>query len=163
MSKKAKAAKTNAVRMLERAGVAYQLHIYDPGDGHLSAAEVAARLGQPLERVFKTLLLRGDRTGPLFAVIPADADADLKAVARVSGDRAVEPVPLSELTAITGYVRGGTTVLGAKKALPVFVDRSSQAHPSLICSAGQRGLQMELSPGDYVRVTGAAVADIARR
>jgi Cys-tRNA(Pro)/Cys-tRNA(Cys) deacylase len=151
------------VRALERAAVQYSLHRYDVGDEHLSAAEVAAQVGQPIERVFKTLVARGDRTGPLFAVVPADSAVDLKALARASGNRRVELVPLREVTALTGYVRGGTTVFAAKKVLPVFLDASAQELPTLICSAGQKGLQVELSPADYLRACAGTLAPIAQR
>lgn len=156
-------AKTNAIRALERAGVPYTLQTYEVSSEHLSAAEVAARVGQPLDQVFKTLVVRGDRTGPLFAVVPADAELDLKAVARASENRRVELVRLEEVTTLTGYVRGATTVFASKKALPVYLDDSATAHERLTVSGGQRGLQVTLSPDDYVRVAKATLAAIAAR
>ncbi|MDD9969082.1 MAG: Cys-tRNA(Pro) deacylase [Myxococcales bacterium] len=166
MAKKRRVArpdKTNAARLLERLGIQYELATYEIGDGHLSAEEVARAVGQPLEQVFKTLVARGDRNGPLFAVVPATSELDLKALARASGDRSVAMVPLKEVTALTGYVRGGTTALAAKKAFAVYLDASAQTLPRLIVSAGQRGLQLLLSPNDYIRATSATLAPLSHR
>jgi Cys-tRNA(Pro)/Cys-tRNA(Cys) deacylase len=155
--------KTNAIRALERAGVAYTLTTYEVAKEHVSAAEVATRVGQSLDRVFKTIVVRGDRTGPLFAVVPANAELDLKAVARASQNRRVELVRLAEVTTLTGYVRGATTVFASKKALPVVLDESALSHEMLTVSGGQRGLQVSLAPRDYVRVSKATIAAIAAR
>lgn len=154
--------KTNAARALDRLGIAYELRSYEVGDEHLSAAEVAASVGLPAAQVFKTLVARGDRHGPLFAVVPGDADLDLKAAARASDNRRVELVPLKEVTALTGYVRGGTTVLAAAKPFPAYLDESARSLPVIVVSAGQKGLQMVLSPDDYARATGAVYAPLAR-
>lgn len=156
------AAKTNAARILDGLGIHYELRGYDVDPEDLSAAAVARKVGLPLEQVWKTLLLRGDRRGLLFAVVPGDCEVDLKALARVTDDRKVEPVPLKELQPLTGYLRGGVTVLGARKALPVFVDETIELLPIVSVSAGQRGLQIFLAPADYLRATGATVAAIAR-
>lgn len=157
------AVKTNAVRALERAGLAYRLLRYPVGDAHLSAGQVAELIAQPVARVFKTLVARGDRTGPLFAVLPGDCELDLKALARASANRRTELVALAEVTSITGYVRGGTTVLAARKALPAYLDESAHDLPELIVSAGQRGVQMALLPADYIRATGAQLAPLVQR
>jgi Cys-tRNA(Pro)/Cys-tRNA(Cys) deacylase len=112
--------------------------------------------------VFKTLLARGDRHGLCFTVIPANTELDLKALATATGDRKIELVPIKELLALTGYIRGGVTVVGAKKAFPVFADETIQLWDSISISAGIRGTQIILRPEDYLRVTEAVMADIAR-
>jgi Cys-tRNA(Pro)/Cys-tRNA(Cys) deacylase len=154
--------KTNAVRLLESLGVQYELREYavDPED--LAAETVAAKIGMPPEQVFKTLLARGDRNGLCFAVVPANTELDLKALAAAAGDRKAELVPVKELQALTGYIRGGVTVLGAKKAFPVYADETIQLWDLISVSAGVRGTQVILRPEDYLRVTGAVPADIAR-
>jgi Cys-tRNA(Pro)/Cys-tRNA(Cys) deacylase len=154
--------KTNAVRLLESLGVQYELREYavDPED--LAAETVAAKIGMAPEQVFKTLLARGDRNGLCFAVVPANTELDLKALAASAGDRKMELVPVKELQGITGYIRGGVTVLGAKKAFPVFADETIQLWDAISVSAGVRGTQMILRPDDYLRATNAMMADIAR-
>lgn len=156
------ALKTNAARKLDQLGIAYELRTFAIEDEHLSAVEVAARLGVPAREVWKTLLASGDRSGPLFAVLGAESELDLKALARASENRRVELVPLAKLTAITGYVRGGTTALAAKKELPVYLDQAALDLARLAVSAGVRGAQLVLAPRDYVRATRAVVAPIAR-
>ena len=154
--------KTNAVRLLDAAGVKYELRDYvvDPDD--LAAESVAMKIGMPPEQVFKTLLVRGDRNGLCFAVIPANTELDLKALATLSGDRKVEVVPLKEVQPLTGYIRGGVTVLGAKKAFPVYAEETIQLWDKILVSAGVRGTQIILSPNDYIRVSAAILGDIAR-
>lgn len=154
--------KTNAVRLLESLGISYELREYavDPED--LAAESVAAKIGMPAEQVFKTLLARGDRNGPCFAVVPANSELDLKALAASSGNRKTELVPLKEVQPLTGYIRGGVTVLGAKKAFPVYADETIELWDKISISAGVRGTQIILEPADYLRATGAALADIAR-
>src|SRR6201998_3777756 len=116
--------KTNAVRLLEEMGIRYELREYEDDPDDLTAETVAAKTGLPAEQVFKTLVARGDRHGVCFAVVPGNCRLDLKALAKLTGDRKVETVPLKEVQPLTGYVRGGVTVLGAKKAYPVFVDET---------------------------------------
>jgi Cys-tRNA(Pro)/Cys-tRNA(Cys) deacylase len=154
--------KTNAVRLLESLGVEYELREYavDPED--LAAEAVAAKIGMPAEQVFKTLLARGDRNGLCFAVIPGNCELDLKALAAASGDRKIEMVPVKDLQPLTGYIRGGVTVLGAKKAFPVFADETIQLWDRISVSAGVRGTQIILAPEDYLRAINAVLADIAR-
>jgi Cys-tRNA(Pro)/Cys-tRNA(Cys) deacylase len=154
--------KTNAVRVLETLGVRYELREYEVDPEHLEAESVAAKVGMPPEQVFKTLVARGDRNGVCFAVIPANTDLNLKALASASGDRRMEMVPLKEVQPLTGYIRGGVTVLGAKKAYPVYVDETMQLWDAISVSAGVRGTQVILKPEDYLRVTEAVLADIAR-
>lgn len=157
------APKTNAARKLDQLGIAYELRSFPIESEHLPAAAYARRLGVPESQVYKTLLVRGDRRGPLFAVIAADAELDFKALAKASGDRSIEMVPLAQLTAITGYVRGGTTALAAKKPLPVFLDERALREAQIAVSAGTRGVQLVLSPPDYVRATGATVGALSRQ
>ena len=153
--------KTNAVRLLDSFGVHYELCEYavDPDD--LAAESVAAKIGLPPEQVFKTLLARGDRNGPCFAVIPGNYKLDLKALAKLSGDRKVELVPLKQVQPLTGYIRGGVTVLGAKKEFPVFVDETMELWDVVSISAGVRGTQVLVAPRDYLRITNAALGEIA--
>jgi Cys-tRNA(Pro)/Cys-tRNA(Cys) deacylase len=154
--------KTNAARRLDALGILYELRSFEVADEHLPAGEYARRLGIPESQVYKTLLVAGDRTGPCFAVVGADAELDFKALARVSGNRSVEMVPLAKLTAITGYIRGGTTALAAKKDLPVFLDEAALIEARISVSAGVRGMQLVLAPSDYVRATRATTGSFAR-
>lgn len=153
--------KTNAVRLLDEMGIAYELRAYEVDPDDLTAETVAAKIGLPLEQVFKTLVARGDRRGVCFAVVPGNARLDLKALAKLTGDRKVETVPLKEVQPLTGYVRGGVTVLGAKKAYPVYVDETIELFEVVSVSAGMRGLQVLLAPDQYVQATGATLGAIA--
>jgi Cys-tRNA(Pro)/Cys-tRNA(Cys) deacylase len=154
--------KTNAVRLLESLGVQYELREYEVDPDDLAAETVAARIRMPPEQVFKTLLARGDRHGLCFAVVPANTELDLKALAAATGDRKMELVAVKELLGLTGYIRGGVTVLGAKKAFPVFADETIQLWDAISISAGVRGTQVILRSEDYLRATQAVMADIAR-
>ncbi len=154
--------KTNAVRLLESMGIAYELREYEVDPEDLAAESVAAKIGMPPEQVFKTLLARGDRNGLCFAVIPGNCELDLKALAAAAGDRKADLVAVKELQSLTGYIRGGVTVLGAKKPLPVFADETIEMWDRISVSAGVRGTQIILAPQDYVRAIRAALADIAR-
>jgi len=154
--------KTNAARLLDAEGITYELRSYDFDPNDLAAETVAEKIGLPAEQVFKTLVARGDRSGVCFAVIPGNTELDLKALARLSGDRKVDVVPLKEVEPLTGYIRGGVTVLGARKAFPVYVDETIILFEAIAVSAGQRGLQSVLSPDDYLRVTNAKTGEIAR-
>ncbi|HTE53984.1 MAG TPA: Cys-tRNA(Pro) deacylase [Kofleriaceae bacterium] len=153
--------KTNAARILDGLGIRYELRHYEVGED-LAAEAVAAKVGLPAEQVWKTLVVRGDRRGVAFAVIPGDHQVDLKALARLTGDRKVDTVPLAEVQPLTGYVRGGVTALGAKKDYPVFVDENIEVFDRVSVSAGVRGTQILVAPADYLRATGAAVGAIAR-
>lgn len=154
--------KTNAARILDTLGVAYELRAYAVDDEHLPAEAVAQAIGLPAEQVFKTLVVRGDRKGVMLAVVPGDASLDPKALARLAGDSRVETVPLKEVQPLTGYVRGGVTALGGKKDYPVYVDETVILFNRIAVSAGTRGLQLVLHPDDYVRATRAVVGPIAR-
>ncbi|MBV9762033.1 MAG: Cys-tRNA(Pro) deacylase [Acidobacteriaceae bacterium] len=152
--------KTNAARLLDDLGIRYELREYEVDPNDLAAETVAAKIGLPPEQVFKTLLVRGAE--PLFCVIPAGAELDLKAAARVSGNRTVDLAPVKDLKSLTGYVRGGVTVLAAKRSFPVFTDWTIELHDIVAVSAGQRGLQILLQPSDYIRATSATCGEIAR-
>lgn len=154
--------KTNAVRLLDSLGISYELREYTVDPEDLAAESVAAKIGMPAEQVFKTLVARGDRNGPCFAVIPGNTELDLKALAARSGDRKAELAALKEVQPLTGYIRGGVTVLGAKKQFPVFADETIELWDQISISAGVRGTQIILRPADYLRATGAVVADIAK-
>jgi Cys-tRNA(Pro)/Cys-tRNA(Cys) deacylase len=154
--------KTNAVRLLERAGIPFELRSYRVDDDHVNAEEVAAALKMPPEMVFKTLITQGDRTGHLFALIPAGTELDLKLLAEASGNKRVEMVPLRQVLELTGYMRGAVTPLAAKRAYPVFIDETVELWPMVSISGGMRGLQILLAPSDLLRVTSARLVDIAR-
>jgi Cys-tRNA(Pro)/Cys-tRNA(Cys) deacylase len=153
--------KTNAVRQLDRMGIGYELREYAP-DAEDNAEDVAQKIGLAAAKVFKTLVVRGDRTGVLLAVLPADAELDLKALAQASGNRKVETVALREVQPLTGYVRGGVTALACRKDYPVYLDRSAEQWDVISVSAGMRGMQVLLTPADYARSVGALPAVISR-
>jgi Cys-tRNA(Pro)/Cys-tRNA(Cys) deacylase len=154
--------KTNAARLLDSLDIPYELRDYEVDPDDLAAESVARKIGLPPEQVFKTLVARGDRTGVLLAVVPGDAELDLKALARASGDRKAEVVPLREVQPLTGYVRGGVTALAGKKDYPVFVDETVELFDVISVSAGARGTQILLAPADYLRATRAKVGAIAK-
>lgn len=154
--------KTNAARLLDSLGIPYRLQDYEVDPDDLSAESVAAKIGLPPEQVFKTLVARGDRTGVLLAVVPGDTELDLKALARLSGDRKVDTVPLKEVQPLTGYVRGGVTALAGRKDYPVFADETIELFDEVSVSAGIRGTQILLAPGDYLRATRATVGPISK-
>ena len=152
---------TNAARILQRLGIQFELREYEVDETDLSAENVAAKVGLPLDQVWKTLVARGDRTGVLFAVLAGSATLDLKALAKLSGNRSAMTVPLKEVQPLTGYIRGGVTALGAKKSYPVFVDEMIQIFDVVAVSAGVRGTQILIAPADYLRATGATLGPIA--
>jgi Cys-tRNA(Pro)/Cys-tRNA(Cys) deacylase len=154
--------KTNAARALEKLGIPFETRVYEVDPDDLGAEKVAQKIGMPPEQVFKTLVARGDRRGVLLAVVPADHELDLKALARLSGDRRVEMAPLKDVQALTGYIRGGVTALACKKDYPVFADASIEAQPQIAVSAGMRGMQLVLCPADYLRAARAAIGPISR-
>lgn len=154
--------KTNAARKLDSLGIAYELREYEVDENDLSAETVARKIGLPPAQVFKTLVVRGDKRGVLLAVVPGDAELDLKALAKLSGDRKVDTVPLKEVQPLTGYIRGGVTALACKKPYPVFADASIEGFDVISVSAGVRGTQILLKPADYLRATNATVGTIAK-
>lgn len=154
--------KTNAVRLLDRLGIPYELRGYEVDPDDLVAESVARKIGLPPEQVFKTLVARGDRRGVCLAVVPADCELDLKALAKAAGDKKIDTVPLKEVEPLTGYIRGGVTAMACKKAFPVFLEETAELFDVISVSAGVRGVQVLLSPADYIRAVGARVAPIAR-
>jgi Cys-tRNA(Pro)/Cys-tRNA(Cys) deacylase len=154
--------KTNAVRLLDTLGIRYELRDYavDPAD--LDAEGVAMKIGLPPEQVFKTLVARGDRNGVCLAVAPSNTQVDEKAVARLSGDRKIEIVPLREVQPLTGYIRGGVTALACKRSYPVYLDETAELFDVISVSAGVRGTQILLAPLDYLAAVHGTVAPIAR-
>lgn len=155
-----KAHKTNAARLLDRAKISYELIPYDVDENDLSAEHLAEQLGQELGSVFKTLVLKGDKTGFFVCVVPGGADVDLKKAARVSGNKSASMIPMKDLVAVTGYMRGGCSPLGMKKVFPTYMDESSRNRDKIYVSAGQRGLQLHLAPDDLARAASAVLADL---
>ena len=155
--------KTNAARLLDRLGIAYETLEYavDPGD--LSAGSVARKIGMPLQQVFKTLLCRLHEGEYVFAVVPGDAELDLKKLALAAGSKKAELAPLKDVEPLTGYIRGGVTVMGAKKSYRAFADESIELFDRISVSAGIRGLQLLLSPVDYLHASQAEVTDLTRQ
>ena len=154
--------KTNAVRVLDGLGINYELREYKVNPEDLSAETVAAKIGLPPEQLFKTLAVRGDRNGILLAVISANQELDFKALAQQTGNRKVEMLPLKEVQAATGYIRGGVTALACKKDYPVYIDELAEICEVISVSAGMRGLQILLAPEDYIRAVKARVVPIAK-
>ncbi len=154
--------KTNAARILDSLGISYEIREYKVDLGDLSAVHVAEEAGMPIEMVFKTLVARGDKNGVLMAVIPGALEVDLKALAAASGNKRVEMVHLKEVQALTGYIRGGCSPLGAKKDYPVYLDVHAQEQSFISISAGVRGEQLILAPSDLIKAVNATVAQIAR-
>jgi Cys-tRNA(Pro)/Cys-tRNA(Cys) deacylase len=154
--------KTNATRILDDLNIRYELRAYEVDPADLTAETVAAKIGLLSEQVFKTLVARGDRGGVYLTIIPGHLELDGKALARVTGDRRVELVPLREVQQLTGYIRGGVTALGGKRDYPVYADETIELFDVISVSAGIRGTQILLAPSDYLRVTHAIVVAIAR-
>ena len=154
--------KTNAARELDKLGIAYELKDYEVDPSDLSALKVAAQIGLPAEQVFKTLVSKGDVHGITLAVVPGDRELDLKALARVSGNRRMELVPVSQLQHLTGYIRGGVTALACKKPYPVFIEETVLLYDQISVSAGVRGTQILIAPQDYLKATGATCGAISR-
>ncbi len=158
---KQKIDKTNAARLLDRAKIAYELVPYQVDENNLAATHVAEQLGEDIETVFKTLILEGDRNGYLVCVVPGHHEVDLKAAARVSGNKKVEMLPMKELLPTTGYIRGGCSPIGMKKRFPTYIHTTCNDHPFIYISAGVRGLQIRIAPADLIKFVDAQVADIS--
>jgi Cys-tRNA(Pro)/Cys-tRNA(Cys) deacylase len=154
--------KTNAARILDTNGIKYELLEYPVDEDDLSAANVAAKVGLPVEQVFKTLVVRGDKTGVILACIPGSTELDLKVLATVSGNKKIELVPLKDVQALTGYIRGGVSPIGTKKHYPVFLDQSLADWPNISISAGMRGCQIIIDPADLKRITAGEIQAICR-
>ncbi|MDY4042476.1 MAG: Cys-tRNA(Pro) deacylase [Marinifilaceae bacterium] len=154
---KEKINKTNAARLLDRAKIPYELIPYEVDENNLAATHVAEQLGEPVEQVFKTLVLHGDRSGYFVCVIPGDKEVDLKLAAKVSGNKKADLIPMKELLPVTGYIRGGCSPIGMKKTFPVFLHETAMDYPFIYISAGVRGLQIRLAPAALVEYTGATL------
>ncbi len=155
--------KTNAARILDGLKIKYELICYEVDESDLSAQHVADQLHLPAERIFKTLVARGDKGGILMAVVPGNAELDLKALAAISGNKKIELVALKEVLPLTGYIRGGVSPLGAKKHYPVYIDESCDNWPVISVSAGMRGCQLALSPADLIKAVAGTRCAIIRR
>lgn len=163
MSKKDKgAAKTNAVRLLEKAGVTFETKEYPVDEEHLDARHVADSVGEDISLVFKTLVLKGERTGLFVCVIPGAEEVDLKKAARAAGDKKAEMLPMKELLPATGYIRGGCSPVGMKKPLPTFFHVAALDHPKIYVSAGQRGMQLIIAPQDLINFVGGTAVDLIK-
>ena len=156
------AQKTNAARLLDQMGIHYELREYEVDPDDLAAETVAAKIGLPPEQVFKTLVARGDRNGTAMAVIPGNQELKLKALAAAARERKIQLVPVKELQALTGYIRGGVTALAAKRNFPVYVDETIELFDVVSLSAGVRGLQILISPADYLRATNGKLAALGQ-
>jgi Cys-tRNA(Pro)/Cys-tRNA(Cys) deacylase len=153
--------KTNAARLLDAKEIGYELTEYEVDENDLSAATLAKKIGQDVEQIFKTLVLRGDKTGVFVAVVPGNAEVDLKKAAKISGNKSCAMVHQKELLGLTGYIRGGCSPLGMKKPYPIYIHETCQLFDFIFVSAGQRGLQLKLNPEDLIRMTNAKVCDLA--
>ena len=153
--------KTNAARLLDKAGVSYKLIPYEFDENDLAAQHVADSLGQDIARVFKTLVLHGDRTGHVVCVVPGNAEVDLKALAKASGNKKVEMILMKDLLSVTGYIRGGCSPVGMKKRFPTYFHTTALDFETIYVSAGVRGLQIEIAPADLIGFVGATVAPVA--
>ena len=154
--------KTNAARFLDSLGIAYEMRAYEVDPNDLTAITVAHKVGLPPEQVFKTLLAQTNAGEHVFAVIPGDAELDLKKLAHAAGVKKAELSSLKDVEPLTGYIRGGVTVMAARKPFPAFADEIIELHNVISISAGQRGLQLLLSPADYLRATSATLADLTK-
>ncbi|WP_263359340.1 Cys-tRNA(Pro) deacylase [Acidicapsa ligni] len=154
--------KTNGARFLDSLGIHYSLREYEVDPEDLTAITVAKKIDMPVEQVFKTLLTTDGAGGYFFAVIPGDAEVDFKKLARAAEVRKIEMVSLKEVQPLTGYIRGGVTVFGAKKTYPAFVDETVELFDEISVSAGVRGTQLILNPADYIRAAEATLADLTK-
>lgn len=153
--------KTNAARILDRLKIKYELVEYTVDPDNLAADHVAAELGEPIEQVFKTLVLRGDKNGLFVCVVAGNREVDLKKAAKVSANKKAEMIPMKDLLPLTGYIRGGCTSIGMKKHYPTFISEEARDFPFIYVSAGKRGLQLKLQPEDLAKAADASFADIA--
>jgi Cys-tRNA(Pro)/Cys-tRNA(Cys) deacylase len=153
--------KTNPARLLDRLGIHYELREYEVDPNDLAAETVAAKIGLPPAQVFKTLVARGERNGIAMAVIPGDQELNLKALAAAANERKIQLVPVKDLQALTGYIRGGVTALAAKRDFPVYVDEAIERFEVISISAGLRGLQILIAPPDYLRATNGTLAALS--
>lgn len=157
---KEKINKTNVARLLDKAKVAYELIPYEVDESDLSAVHVAANLGEDVEQVFKTIVLHGEKSGYFVCVVPGDCEINLKKAAKVSGNKKCDLLPMKELLPTTGYIRGGCSPIGMKKHFATFIHHTAEHFPYVYISAGQRGLQIKISPADLLREARAVYADL---
>ncbi|MGK0551842.1 Cys-tRNA(Pro) deacylase [Enterococcus faecalis] len=163
MAKKKTSHKTNAIRIIEQQKLPYQEYEFAWSEDHLGAEAVAASLGIPADKIFKTLVIVGNKTGPLVAVIPGNKELDLKKVAKASGNKKVEMLPLKDLEATTGYIRGGCSPVGMKKLLPTYLAEEAKAFSTIIVSAGKRGMQIEIDPEAILFLTKGHLATLTAK
>ena len=152
--------KTNAARLLDKAKIKYELVPYEVDENDLAATHIATQLGEDIRQVFKTLVLKGDKTGYFVCVVPGDAEVDLKKAAKVSGNKKVDLIPMKELLPTTGYIRGGCSPVGMKKAFPTYFHSTCMDFDYIYVSAGVRGLQLKIAPADLVKYVRASIAEI---
>lgn len=152
--------KTNAARLLDKANIHYRLIPYEVDESDLSATHVAGQLGENVEQVFKTIILHGDKSGYFVAIIPGDKEVDLKKAAKLSGNKSCELIPMKDLLPLTGYIRGGCSPIGMKKKFPTYIHSTATEFDNIYISAGQRGLQLSLSPHDLIREICATIGDL---
>ena len=152
--------KTNAARLLDSLKIPYQLIPYEVDETELGAQHVADQLHEDIQQVFKTLVLHGDRSGHFVCVIPGAEEVDLKKAAKVSGNKKCDLIPMKELLPLTGYVRGGCSPIGMKKAFPTYIHTTAQSYDHVYVSAGLRGLQLKIAPQDLVRMSHATVCHL---
>ena len=162
MSKSSKHTKTNAVRLLETAHIPFATREYEYDENDLAAQHVAEALGHDINRVFKTLVLRGERTGLFVCVVPGNCEVNLKKAAAAAGDKKAEMIAMKELLPLTGYIRGGCSPVGMKKPYPTFFHTTALDFDKIYVSAGMRGLQLEIAPRDLIDFTGATVTDLVQ-
>lgn len=155
--------KTNVMRILDKAGIVYETKDYEYDENDLSGVHAAEALGFDPDMVFKTIVVRGDRTGPVVLCLPSEKELDLKAAARVSGNKSVVMLHVKDLPGLTGYIRGGCSPIGMKKQFPTYIDAACRDHEKISVSAGQRGKQVLLAPSDLIRFIGARVEDITQK
>ena len=153
--------KTNAARLLDKAGIKYNLIPYEFDENDLAAQHVADSLGQDIAMVFKTLVLQGDKTGHIVCVVPGNLEVDLKSLAKASGNKKVEMIAMKDLLGVTGYIRGGCSPIGMKKRFPTYFHSTAMNFDHIYVSAGVRGLQIEISPSALIDFVGANVAEVA--
>lgn len=155
-----KISKTNAARLLDAEAIEYTLVPYEVDESDLSAVHVAKELGQDVEQLFKTLVLKGNKTGHFVCIIPGDQELDLKKAAKVSGNKSCEMIPMKDLLNVTGYIRGACSPLGMKKHFPSYIHQSCNLHDIIFVSAGKRGLQIQIRPADLIKVAQLEVEEL---
>lgn len=154
--------KTNAVRLLDKEKIEYKLIPYQVDESDLSAIHVAEQLQEPVEQVFKTLVLKGDKSGYFVCIIPGAEELDLKAAAKISGNKSCDMIPMKELLNITGYIRGACSPIGMKKLFPTYIDKSYEVFEYIYISAGKRGLQIQLNPLDLIQIVSITTGSLTK-